>query len=160
MSDRVAVMNAGRLVQLGTADDLYDRPANAFVATFVGETNRLTGRIASVVGQSARIATPEGVFVAANPAGLAVGEQAHLFLRPERLHVLAQDETRANMLTGRLIRRDMEGAFSTLMIDTGQSHMTVHRVNGSGVPLPEGPLRLGFSQEAPVLLPLGEMAND
>jgi len=160
MSDRVAVMNAGRLVQLGTADDLYDRPTDAFVATFVGETNRLTGRIEAVDGQSARIATPEGAFVALNPAGLGVGAQAFLFLRPERLHVLTEGESRANMLTGGLMRRDMEGAFSTLVIDTGQSHVTVHRVNGGGIPLAEGPLRLGFSQEAGVILPLGETAHD
>ncbi len=160
MSDRVAVMNAGRLVQLGTADDLYHRPANAFVATFVGETNRLTGRIEAVDGQSARIATPEGVFVAVNTAGLSVGEQAFLFLRPERLHVLEAGETLANSLTGHLVRRDMEGAFSTLVIDTGQSQLTVHRVNGGGPVVPDGPLRLGFSQEAGVILPLSETAND
>ena len=165
MSDRVAVMNGGRIVQLGSADELYDRPANAFVATFVGETNRLRGTVAELRGDLAVIATDEGRFVAPNPAGLAPGAEAFLFLRPERLTLLAPGETAENEISARLVRRDMEGAFSTLLVETAQNRLSLQRVNTGADPLsaaslPEGALRLGFSQTSGILLPLGETAND
>lgn len=160
MSDRVAVMNGGRIMQLGTADDLYDRPANAFVATFVGETNRLPGRVTGVADGQARIDTPDGSFLAPNPSGLGEGDPAVLFLRPERLRLLAPAEDAPNRLTGRLLRRDMEGAFVTLLIDTGQTRLTLQRVNGGRDTLPEGPLTLGFDATAGVILPPGGGEGD
>ena len=45
MSDRIAVFNRGRVQQLATPDELYDRPATAFVATFIGESNAIAGRV-------------------------------------------------------------------------------------------------------------------
>jgi spermidine/putrescine transport system ATP-binding protein len=160
MSDRVAVMNKGRVEQQGSADDLYDRPANAFVATFVGETNRLKGRIEDLQGAAARIATAEGAFIAPNPTGLNVGDEAFLFLRPERLHLLTRGQTAPNFISGTLVRRDLEGAFMTLVIDTGRARLTVQRVNGGGEVLPTGPLVLGFGETAGIILPMGETAND
>ncbi|TDX25558.1 ABC transporter ATP-binding protein [Rhodovulum visakhapatnamense] len=160
MSDRVAVMNRGRIVQVGSADDVYDRPATAFVATFVGEMNRLPGRIESVAEGRARIATAGGSFLAPNPGGLAPGAEAVLFLRPERLHLLAPGEAAANVLEGGLVRRDMEGAFSTLIVETGAGRLTVQRVNSGSGGLPAGPLRLGFADRAGVILPAGETADD
>jgi spermidine/putrescine transport system ATP-binding protein len=160
MSDRVAVMHRGRIVQTGTADALYDRPETSFVATFVGETNRFAGRVTQVQGDRAQIATAEGVFVAPNPAGVPSGTEAVLFVRPERLRILAAGEEAANCLTGRLVRRDMEGAFSTLVIDTGRGRVTLHQVNSGGPAPAEGPLRLGFSETAGLILPEGETAHD
>src|SRR5580765_3257040 len=71
MSDRLAVFNRGRVEQVGTPADVYERPATAFVAGFVGTSNLLTGEIArSVLGE-------EGVFairpekIAIEPAGEA-----------------------------------------------------------------------------------------
>ena len=159
MSDRVAVMHRGRIVQVGTADTLYDRPQNGFVATFVGETNRFAGRITRTEGALAQIATAEGSFVAPNPSALQTGAEAVLFLRPERLRILGADAP-ANTLQGQLIRRDMEGAFSTLVVATGQGRVKLHQVN-SGAEMPsEGVLRLGFSETAGVILPAGETADD
>lgn len=160
MSDRVAVMNQGRIVQLGSADDLYDRPANTFVATFVGETNVIQGRIEQVGGSSASIATTEGVFVAPNPSGLTVGAAATLFLRPERLQVLPPGQSAPNMVSGTLVRRDMEGAFVMLLVDTGRTRLTVQRVNTGGDSLQEGALTLGFGETAGVILPPGETSHD
>ncbi len=159
MSDRIAVMNRGRIVQLGTADDLYDRPANAFVATFVGETNAFPGRIETAQGHDARIVTTAGTFVAPNPSGLAPGAEAVLFLRPERLHLLAEGEAIANRLDGRIVRRDMEGAFLTLLVDTAHGPITVQRLN-TGSTLPDGPVALSFDDGAGVILPPGETADE
>jgi ABC-type Fe3+/spermidine/putrescine transport system ATPase subunit len=88
LSDRVAVMRDGHIEQLGTAADLYDRPVNAFVAGFIGESNLLPARVTGVEGDRARAemaALGQSVTAAAAP-GLQVGRQAALLIRPE--HVL------------------------------------------------------------------------
>ena len=61
LGDRIAVMNQGRLDQVGSADELYDRPASAFVATFVGRANRLPGALAGGRAGSIAIVRPEAV---------------------------------------------------------------------------------------------------
>src|SRR3546814_9077008 len=54
MSDRIAVFNDGRIQQLATPDDLYERPANSFVAQFIGENNKISGTVVEVNGGSDR----------------------------------------------------------------------------------------------------------
>ena len=80
MADRIALMREGQLVQLGTPEELYLQPANPFVATFLGEVNRLPARIRD--GQAV------SVIGCAPAAGLAEGSAAELLLRPEGLRVL------------------------------------------------------------------------
>src|SRR6202041_103655 len=56
MSDRIAVMRSGRVTQLGTAQELYSRPADSFVARFLGESNLVAGRVARLEGGRATLA--------------------------------------------------------------------------------------------------------
>jgi iron(III) transport system ATP-binding protein len=83
MADRIALMNEGRLEQLGTPAELYLTPASRFVATFLGEVNRLPARI--VAG---RTETPVGTLPA--PAGAVEGARMEVLLRPEGLHVMPE----------------------------------------------------------------------
>jgi len=84
MSDHVAVMNAGRFEQVDTPRNLYRRPASAFVAGFVGETNVWTGTLEEVTGDAGVVRTDEGaVFRARVAAGLARGARVDMFIRPE-----------------------------------------------------------------------------
>nr|GBO96624.1 putrescine transport ATP-binding protein PotA [Nitratidesulfovibrio sp. HK-II] len=84
MSDHVAVMNAGRFEQVDTPRNLYRRPASAFVAGFVGETNVWTGTLEDVAGDAGVVRTDEGaVFRARVAAGLAKGARVDMFIRPE-----------------------------------------------------------------------------
>jgi iron(III) transport system ATP-binding protein len=85
ISERVAVMRSGRIEQVTTPDELYLRPANRFVARFVGEANLLVGEI-----RHGEVQTLAGRFKAANGA-LADGSQAEVLLRPEQLHMLQVD---------------------------------------------------------------------
>jgi len=61
LSDRIAVFDDGALAQVGTPDELYHRPANRFVADFIGETNLLTGRVLAVEGERVRVAFAPGI---------------------------------------------------------------------------------------------------
>src|SRR5206468_4665123 len=84
VSDRIAVMNEGSIVQEGTALDLYHRPVTEFVARFVGRVNLVAGRIVEVGGTAARIdALGSVITVSSVPAGLARGASVQLVVRPE-----------------------------------------------------------------------------
>jgi len=87
MSDRIGVMREGRLEQIGTPDELYRRPANVFVASFLGESNILTGPVAQLANGGARIALNElGIEITGEAAaGLKLGADAGALIRPEAL---------------------------------------------------------------------------
>jgi spermidine/putrescine transport system ATP-binding protein len=82
MSDRIGVMSAGKLQQVGTPKEIYTRPVNRFVASFIGETNFLT---AKAEDGAARLSTGDLVAV----AGLKAGRPITLTLRPEQLDIVA-----------------------------------------------------------------------
>src|SRR4029077_14046592 len=89
VSDRIAVMNQGSVVQEGTAVDLYHRPASEFVATFVGRVNLVPGRIVEISGGNASVEALGTVLRAhAARAGLAAGDAVRLVLRPEAVELV------------------------------------------------------------------------
>ncbi len=84
LSDRVAVMNHGRFEQLGTPQELYYAPASAFVAGFVGDSNRLPGKVLGAAGPLVEVEVADSWRLRARPNGtLAGGAAATVFLRPE-----------------------------------------------------------------------------
>ncbi len=107
MSDRIAIMQGGRIVQTGSPQDIYRRPNSVFVSGFIGQTNLLRGRI---VGQDGARSTIDvgGVHLSAPTLpGMAPGDAAILLLRPEALRL--RDPGRAEVagcaLEGRLTDR-------------------------------------------------------
>jgi putative spermidine/putrescine transport system ATP-binding protein len=99
LSDRIAIYNDGRIEQVGTGEELYERPASLFVADFVGESNIFRGRFeaardgGAVVANGRRLAVSSA---AAARTGVASGSAAALIVRPERLRLGAG----ANRLAG------------------------------------------------------------
>ena len=93
MSDRIALMNRGRIAQLGTAEDLYERPASRFVASFIGESNLFEGRVESSDG-GAVFVHGEGSRLPLSPGLRAFrpGESCTLMVRPEKI-ALGSDAT-------------------------------------------------------------------
>jgi putative spermidine/putrescine transport system ATP-binding protein/spermidine/putrescine transport system ATP-binding protein len=89
LSDRIAVIREGRISQIGTPDDIYRRPADRFVASFVGDVNVLRARLERIDGASATIAlgTVRVSVPAAPLAGISPGAMVDLFVRPEDLRV-------------------------------------------------------------------------
>jgi spermidine/putrescine transport system ATP-binding protein len=76
LSDRIAVMNRGQLEQVGTPQEIYDHPATAFVADFIGDTNLLPGRVESQQGSSVQVVTPTGLKIQVQaPAGMNLETQ-------------------------------------------------------------------------------------
>jgi len=95
MADRMAVMNDGKVVQIGSPEDVYNRPATRFVADFLGEANFVPGKIAAPAPQSSdrpataavRVETPVGALLAMDPAGRGPGSDVLCCVRPERIRL-------------------------------------------------------------------------
>jgi ABC-type Fe3+/spermidine/putrescine transport system ATPase subunit len=85
LSDRVAVMREGRVLQLAPPKELYERPVNRFVADFVGTNNFLAGTCRAVEGDALVVDTPLGVVRALRRDGLAAGARCVLAVRPENM---------------------------------------------------------------------------
>jgi spermidine/putrescine transport system ATP-binding protein len=83
MSDRIAVMNRGRVEQVGTPEQVYDRPATTFVAGFIGVSNLMP----AVVSGPGEVKLENGPTVRAEPDGLSSGDRCHAVVRPEKLRV-------------------------------------------------------------------------
>lgn len=86
MSDRVAVFEDGRIQQLSSPEDLYERPENAFVAQFIGENNTLMGTVEAIKGTTASVKLDNGVMTEALAVSCGdVGSRTTLSIRPERV---------------------------------------------------------------------------
>jgi putative spermidine/putrescine transport system ATP-binding protein len=88
MSNRIAVFKDGIIQQLSTPDVLYEQPQNAFVAQFIGENNRLAGRVAALEGDRCRVTLSDGTTIRALKVNVdAVDQRSTVSLRPERVMV-------------------------------------------------------------------------
>ena len=118
MSNRVAVMNAGRFEQVGTPRELYHHPATRFVAGFVGETNQWTGEALPPAFGSAAMRLPSGSVV--EGAGRTEGARAACFVRPEAIAIAGEPDALAdlpNRFSGRVSAVLFDGANSSVLID-------------------------------------------
>ena len=84
MSDRIAVMSKGKILQVGSPRDIYDRPSERFVANFIGETNFLEGHVAEINGSEAVVKLASGAVISAGlPDGLRPSGSVTVVVRPE-----------------------------------------------------------------------------
>jgi spermidine/putrescine transport system ATP-binding protein len=163
MSDRVAVMSHGLIQQVAAPAAIYDDPATPFVATFVGENNSFFGRVASVGAGSAVLETPIGRLRGGNARGLSVGDEAILFIRPERLGLAAEGEDGENMIESDVSHASFEGSFAHIFLDgVDGRNIVVNAMNDGAMPrLPAGSrVRVSFAAQDAVVLPKGELARD
>ena len=126
MSDRVVVMNQGRIEQIGTPQEIYEEPSNLYVARFVGEINILPARIMSVPGEGIYIADISGRrFTLRTSRPFAAGDRVNVLLRPEDIRVYAHDDERPEgpYLTGRIEETVYKGATVDISIalDSGET---------------------------------------
>jgi spermidine/putrescine transport system ATP-binding protein len=88
MSDRIAVMSGGVALQIGNANDIYERPNCKFVADFIGETNFLTGKLGGLNNGAAVVDLPGGLSVrAVSDGSIAAGTEVSVAVRPEKVEL-------------------------------------------------------------------------
>jgi mannopine transport system ATP-binding protein len=135
MSDRVAVMNQGRLEQIGTPAALYARPVNPFVADFVGKMNFLDGRIghASEAGVVVTLNGGASLKAATNPATWSAGEPVRVALRPEALRYGVPDRSDETALSGIVETTIFAGASHVALVRLGGGEL-MHVQGSSDVP--------------------------
>jgi spermidine/putrescine transport system ATP-binding protein len=98
MSDRIAVMNEGRVQQVADPPTLYDLPRNRFVADFIGQTNVFSGTVESVSGKRITLSTPSGkVEATAREAEVEVGSEARATVRPEKIRFGSEGDNTSNV---------------------------------------------------------------
>ena len=131
MSDRIAVMSNGRVQQMGTPVEIYERPANRFVADFIGESNFFEGTIRSLSGQEAVVFIPHlnaeitGIAVS---EGLVNGEEVTVSIRPEKVRV-AEKELDINSFIGRVTNTVYIGTDTHIFVDLNGKQVKVFEQN-------------------------------
>jgi putative spermidine/putrescine transport system ATP-binding protein len=109
LSDRICLMNDGQIEQFGTPEDIYERPANTFVADFIGASNLIFGTITS----DGCMESAEGVLPLPGNCAARAGQQVALVIRPEKLLLCNSDD---GTLSGRVEENIYAGAETRLLI--------------------------------------------
>jgi iron(III) transport system ATP-binding protein len=103
MSDRILVMREGKVLQEGAPMEIYHRPQNQFVASFIGAANMLEGKVETVFGQLATVETHHGRISCVLSKGLSLGSKVLISVRPEEI-IVSKDapQDRLNTLVGKV----------------------------------------------------------
>ena len=160
MSDRIAIMNRGRIDQVGSPGDVYEQPVNPFVGRFLGEANLIEGTIAAGGDNDVRLVLPSGEVLRAPPCNEHDKGAGLLFIRPERVDIVAGSQTAAdprfNLLRGRVRRCSFLGNILRYAVDVdGIAPVTIDLQNAVGVsPLAQGtPVMLRWPVADSLILP-------
>lgn len=130
MADRIAVMNEGNVLQVGRPDEIYEAPANHFVADFIGETNFIDGVIQQIKGDTASLKLADGKVLEGRLKGhaLAVGNHASIAIRPEKIalqpvteQLSTPESARMTRLTGIVRESYYIGTDTRYRISAGES---------------------------------------
>ena len=126
MSDRIGIMNEGKLLQIGASEDIYENPNSRFVAGFIGETNFIAGTVA----EEGAVRLSNGVAVKARTFSGA-GSEVTVTLRPEKIHLHQTPDTARpgyNTVPGKVSRRIYYGESLYYEIDIGTGDLIDARV--------------------------------
>ena len=138
MSDRICLMNAGKIEQLGTPDDLYFRPRTLFVADFLGESNLLPATVAAVQGEQIEVAIgARGIKAQASKNGhLQPGTSLHIMVRPQNMLIEKAGATAADKLQATVSDVMVTGSLTKVYMSSAEPDMPAlvaafpTRVNG------------------------------
>ncbi|MDR7434529.1 MAG: ABC transporter ATP-binding protein [Armatimonadota bacterium] len=118
MSDRIGIMNNGRLLQVGSPMEIYEHPSTPFVASFIGDTNLIQGSV-DFVDEEVTAITASGLHLLVKRAGWETpGDQVYVCIRPERILMNSDRET-GNVLHGKIQERLFKGHFVQYRIHVG-----------------------------------------
>jgi putative spermidine/putrescine transport system ATP-binding protein len=155
MSDEIAILRDGRVIQRGTPEALYERPASRFVAGFLGRSNFLSGSVDTVAPDG--FAYRCGAFVlhqARSEESMRPGDRVLITLRPEKIRLLAKDATErvVNRIIGRVAAFNYVGGLYHLLVDVdGIGRVAVDAPTWrQGVPTVGQTIALGWDADASV----------
>ncbi len=158
MADRIAVMNQGHVLQLGTPEEIYESPTTRFVADFIGETNFLTGKLVSVEGAFGNVQLDDKTIVKAclnAISNTSVGSDVTVAVRPEKLNIFpssgniknpdgtsddvnvyksnVQRDLDMNLVLGTIKLTNYIGTDTRYIVEFGEGQKVVARVQNFGL---------------------------
>ena len=168
MSDNVAVMRAGVIDQIATGHTIYNDPATAFVASFVGENNVFRGTIKSIDGDMALVSTNRtGELlsrIATSAKGkLKVGDTAMMFIRPEACDIAADTSPAANRFSAKVKHEEFEGQIYNVFLEGSEGKeikMSLVNIGKQRASAEGNNLTLEYEPQQAVVLPAGELASE
>jgi putative spermidine/putrescine transport system ATP-binding protein len=134
LSDRICVMQNGRIEQIGTPDELYFRPKTRFVADFLGESNLIPATIAEVGDGIATVRTDDGTALRARAEGSQLAGTVDLLVRPESIHLERAGRAGGRGLRGVIRERIFVGKTTRYSIASGELRLAVQLNSGSHAP--------------------------
>lgn len=139
ISDRIGVMKEGKLVQIGSPDEIYERPRTRFVADFMGAPNIFSGKVVAIDERKIQIKTGSGLLIKVpSDREIVAGRDLSIAIRPERIRILPEgsQEEGDNQFRGKITTVTYQGDFMELEILLLQGDRVVVHL----------PIRLGQSQ--------------
>jgi len=138
LSTRIAVMNGGRVIQEGTSRQIYEQPANEFVAAFVGKSNLFSGKVLQTQHRFIEVQTDDNLIIHAAPSTSTPlprhGDRLLLSVRPEAIELRTNGGTAhgANHLTGHVTASAYQGSFVEYEIQLAERTLKTSAVNPKG----------------------------
>lgn len=129
MSDHVAIMNNGRFEQIGRPEELYHRPKTAFVAGFVGDSNRWSGKVSDIRADMAKVETDTGLTIVCGRRegdDLTVGQSVNVFVRPEFIQV----QKAAESVQKPPAENELDGKVDSVLFNGANSRVLVRGLAG------------------------------
>jgi len=168
MSDSVAVMKAGIIDQIADGKSIYDDPATAFVASFVGENNVFRGKVSKISGGEAIIDTNRtgelrARISTAATGNLKVGDDAMMFVRPEALHISDDKEASDTRIIAKVRHSEFEGQSYNVFLEGSEGkEMKMSLTNRGEARLFDSGVDLAMRYDAgqAIVVPAGEMASE
>lgn len=149
MSDRIAVMNEGQIVQVGTPDLVYSRPCSPFVANFLGECNLIACQAEALAEDTTQLVFADATRVTVErEPGVCPAQNSVVSVRPERLRFVAGPEDAQNSFRGVVTSRVFLGSSTRFTVDALGSELVVRETDltSESAPKPGDPITLGFDR--------------
>jgi ABC-type Fe3+/spermidine/putrescine transport system ATPase subunit len=130
LADRIAVMEHGEIVQIGTPTEIYERPRSRFVSDFIGVSNILEGKVVGHGAGALVVELPSGTRVSATPVdGPGVGDRIEVAVRPEKMRLAETAGGSANWLQGAIENVVYLGAVTYYYVQTADARLVVMEQN-------------------------------
>jgi len=155
MSDRVGVMSHGKLQQVAAPQEIYNKPVNGFVASFVGENNILNGKLIDISGNAAKYQTDLGTFNVTVGPKVDTATPSRFYLRPEHSRLVSAAEAGANSVPVEVTDVAFEGNFISIQSRSASGQTLVMEARNdrqTTIPAPGERLHFAFDAENAVIL--------
>ena len=155
MSDRIAIMEGGKITQIGDPLEIYNRPNTRFVSNFIGDSNIFEGLAKAVGAGVVEVASKDGLAIAAESDTVTDGQQVTVAVRPEKVHFISPGGTAENELTGKVESVNFLGNSILYRLTLKSGRLILALMPNSGaiqIHQPGESVRVGWSRSDGVIL--------